>query len=83
MLRRSRYGIVDSVRTPATFDIAAETARCRLENDEWAPETLLPAEAFSDRPASETALRRLCTPEAARGRDGWAVHRRTMSSCAG
>ena len=83
MLRRSRYGIVDSVRTPATFDIAAETARRRLENDKWAPETLLPAEAFSDQPASETAFRRLCAPEAPRGRDAWAVHRRIMSSCAG
>ena len=83
MLRRSRYGIVHSVRTPATFDIAAETTRRRLENDEWAPETLLPAEAFSDRPASETAFRRLCAPEAARGRDAWAVHRRIMGSCAG
>ena len=83
MLRRSRYGIVDSVRTPATFDIAAETTRRRLDNDEWAPETLLPAEAFSDQPASETAFRRLCAPEAPRGRDAWAVHRRIMSSCAG
>ena len=83
MLRRSRYGIVDSVKTPATFDVAAETARRRLENDQWAPETLLPAEAFSDQPASETAFRRLCAPEAACGRDAKAVHRRIMSSCAG
>ena len=83
MLRRSQYGIVDSVRTPATFDIAAETTRRRLENDEWAPETLLPAEAFSDQPASEITFRRRCVPEAPRGRDAWAVHRRIMSSCAG
>ena len=69
MLRRSRYGIVDSVRTSATFDVAAEATGRRLDNDEWAPETLLPAEAFSDQPASETAFRRLCAPEAPRGRD--------------
>ena len=75
--------MVDSVRTPTTFDIAAETARRRLENDKWAPETLLPAEAFSDQPASEAAFRRLCAPKAPRGRDAWAVHRRIMSSCAG
>ena len=54
-----------------------------VENDEWAPETLLPAEAFSDRRAGETAFCRLCAPEAPRGRDARAVHRRIMSSCAG
>lgn len=78
-----QYGNVTAVRTRATFDIAAETARRRLENDKWAPATLLPAEAFSDQPASETAARRLCAPETPRGRNAWAVHRRIMSSCAG
>ncbi len=69
MPRRSQYGIVDSVRTPATFDVATETARHRLENDQWAPETLLPTEAFSDRLAIETAFRQLCTQETPCGRD--------------
>ena len=71
------------MRAPATFDIVAEIARRRLENDQWSPERLLPAEAFSDRLAGETAFRGLCAPETARGRDAWAVHRRIMSSCAG
>ena len=51
-----------SMRTPATFDIAAETARRRLENDQWAPATLLPTEAFSDQPASETVFSAGCAP---------------------
>ena len=74
---------MDPVKTPATFDIAGETARRRVENDKWAPATLLPAEAFSDEPAGEAVFRRLCTPEATRGRHARAVHRRIMSSCAG
>lgn len=78
-----RYAIVDPVRTPAAFDIAGEIARRRAENDKWAPATLLPAEAFSDEPAGEAVFRRLCEPDAPRGRHAWAVHRRIMSSCAG
>ena len=74
---------MDPVRTSATFDIAGETARRRVENDKWAPATLLPAEAFSDELASEAVFLRLCAPEARRGRQAWAVHRRIMSSCAG
>ena len=74
---------MDSVRTPAAFDTASETARRRVENDKWAPATLLPAEAFSDEPAGEAVFRRLCAPEAPRGRHAWAVRRRIMSSCAG
>ncbi len=64
------------MKTPATFDVAAEIARRRLENDRWAPATLLPTEAFSDQPAGETVFRRLCAPDTARGRGAWAVHRR-------
>ena len=71
------------MKTRSTFDIAAEIARRRLESDQWAPATLMPAEAFSDEPASETAFRRLCAPDTPRGRNAWAVHRRIMSSCAG
>ena len=74
---------MDPVRTPAAFDIAGEIARRRAENDKWAPATLLPAEAFSDEPAGEAVFRRLCAPDAPRGRHAWAVHRRIMSSCAG
>ena len=70
-------------RTPTTFDIVGETARRRVENDKWAPATLLPAEAFSDEPAGESVFRRLCAPETPRGRHARAVHRRIMSSCAG
>ena len=75
--------VVDAMRTSTTFDIAGETARRRDETDQWAPATLLPAEAFSDEPAGEAVFRRLCGPETPRGRHAWAVHRRIMSSCAG
>ena len=71
------------MRTPAAFDIPSETARRRVENDKWAPATLLPAEAFSDEPASEAVSQRLCAPETPRGRHAGAVHHRIMSSCAG
>ena len=77
----------DPARTRTTFAdpgaSAREAARRRIENDKWAPEALLPAEAFSDEPASHEDFARLCEPDTPTGRNANAVQLRIMSSCAG
>ena len=74
-------------QTSTTFNVPAvaarEAARRRIENDKWAPEALLPAEAFSDEPASQQDFARLCDPDTPTGRNAHAVRRRILSSCAG
>ena len=69
--------------TRAAFDVRAERERRRAERNPWRPASLLPPDAFSDRPASEDSFRRLCAPGTPRGRHAPAVRLRLASSCAG
>ena len=69
--------------TRAAFDTRAESGRRQAERNPRRPATLPPPGAFSDRPAAEDEIRRLCAPHAPRGRHARAVQRRLASGCAG
>lgn len=69
--------------TRAAFDVRAERERRRAERNPWRPATLLPPDAFSDRPAAEDVFRRLYAPGTPRGRHALAVRLRLASGCAG
>ena len=63
--------------------VRQEAERREIEEQEWAPATLLPPEAFSDDEAPRHYFHRVCSADDRTGRHAEAVHRRIMSSCAG
>ena len=69
--------------TRAAFDVRAERERRRAERNPMRPATLLPPDAFSDRPASEDDFHRLYAPGTPRDRHALAVRLRLASGCAG
>ncbi|MDE2906772.1 MAG: hypothetical protein OXQ28_11910 [Acidobacteriota bacterium] len=69
--------------TRSAFDTRTESRRRQDERNPLRPAVLLPPDAFSDRPASEDAFRRLCAPGTPRGRHALAVQLRLASGCAG